>query len=178
MGYAIVVDASVARAAGESGKPEPEACRRALLAIKENDHRLAMSKQIRDEWMRLRSNRPVPYASLFAQRWLAAMQSAGRVQMVKLTRNSRLRQRCLNTLTNNPHTQNLALAVAKDFHLVETALKADQRVLSRDQRIVGHLAHLKNTASVICMIMWVHPVINQASDWLKQGAPDTSTHIC
>lgn len=129
--------------------------------------------------MRLRSNRPVPYASLFALQWLADMQSAGRIQMVKLARNSRLRQRCLNALTNNPHTQNLALAVAKDFHLVETALKADQRVLSLDERIVGHLAHLKNTASDICTMMWVHPVIHQASDWLEQGAPDRPAyHIC
>lgn len=179
MGYAIVVDASVARAAGESGKPEPEACRLALLAIKNNNHRLAMSQQIRDEWMRARSGRLVPYASLFALQWLTDMQRAGRVQMVKLARSSQLRRRCLNALAHNPHTQNLVSAIAKDFHLIETALKTDQRVLSLDQKIVGHLAHLKNTTGAICAVMWVHPVIHRASNWLDHGAPDTPAyHVC
>jgi len=46
MGYAIVIDVSVARAAGTSGKPEPEACRRALAALRDFGHRVAMSQLV------------------------------------------------------------------------------------------------------------------------------------
>lgn len=150
MGLAIVVDASVARAAGESGKPQPEACRQSLLAILNHGHRLAMSAPIRTEWMKSRSDKTIPYASLFALRWLTQMQSAGRVEEITLAENSALRQRCLQALQEDRQTVTSVEAVSKDFHLVETALQADRRVLSLDKRIVHHLEKLQEIACGYC----------------------------
>ncbi len=179
MGFAIVVDASVARSAGESGKPQPEACRQALLAILDHNHRLAMSALVRKEWMKTRPGNPIPYATLFALRWLTQMQSAGRVDEITLEENSPLRQRCLGSLQHNNQTITSVGAVAKDFHLVETALQADQRVVSLDVKIVGHLARLRETAEEICSVMWVHPVIHQSETWLRDGAPGrTDCRVC
>lgn len=180
MGFAIVVDVSVARSASESGKPQPEACRRALLALRDNAHRLALSASGRKEWLKKRSEQsPLPYASLFALRWLTDMQSAGRVVEIGLEANSVLRQRCLQALQNNPQTATLVNPVSKDFHLVETALLSDQRVISLDAKIVQHLAQLQDTAEDICRVMWVHPIAHSAEDWLKNGAPaEARLFIC
>lgn len=68
MGYTIVIDASVARAAGESGKPEPSACRATLLAMLTHNHKVAMSVSLRGEWRSrdqirtLPMRPPLPYA--------------------------------------------------------------------------------------------------------------------
>lgn len=179
MGLAIVVDASVARAAGESGKPQPEACRQSLLAILNHGYRLAMSAPLRAEWMKPRSDNALPYASLFALRWLTQMQSAGRVEEITLAENSALRQRCLQALQEDRQTVTSVEAVSKDLHLVETALQADRRVLSLDIRIVHHLEKLQEIAAEICSVMWVHPVKHPAEAWLREGAPEKSDYrIC
>lgn len=179
MGYAIVVDVSVARSAGVSGKPEPEACRRSLLALMEYNHRLVMNQAIREEWFKLRPEHQTPYASLFAQRWLVEMQQRGRVQEVPLAINSMLRQRCVNALREDRRTSGAVAAVEKDFHLVETALQVDRRVISLDMRIVNHLAQLKESVNEICPVMWVHPVNHHAEMWLQEGAPEKPAYyIC
>lgn len=74
MGYAIVIDASVAHAAGESGKPEPAACRATLLAMLTHDHKVAMSASLHGEWMKPRPD-TYAHATVFALQWLAQMQS-------------------------------------------------------------------------------------------------------
>ena|SRR5271157_5927464 len=182
MGYDIVIDASVARAAGTSGKPDPEACRHALAAVRDFGHKVAMSKPVREEWMKSESERDGHhhlYASLLALGWLVDMQSSGRVDPIDLEENSALRQRCLQGLQNNPQTSSSVNPVAKDFHLVETALKSDRRVLSLDKKMFGHLGHLQHIAIEVCAVMWVNPIINPAEKWLRAGAPETpGYHVC
>jgi hypothetical protein len=65
-----------------------------------------------------------------------------------------------------------ASAIQKDLHLVDLALQADQRVLSTDKKIVGHLRRLGARVPEVCPILWVHPVDHDAPAWLAQGAPD------
>ncbi len=55
-----------------------------------------MSKQLFSEWLKIRPDTHVPYATLFALRWLTDMQSQNRVDNIHLEENSSLRQRCLN----------------------------------------------------------------------------------
>lgn len=182
MGYAIVVDVSVARAAGTSGKPEPQACRQALLAIRNFDHKVSMSKSVENEWMKKEPDKNGnlrAYASLFAISWLVEMRSHNRIEPIVLEENSELRQQCLNELQNNPRTSSSSGPVAKDFHLVETALKSDKRVLSIDKNMFNHLHHLQDIANNVCSVMWVNPIENPAEDWLKSDAPDNPDyHIC
>lgn len=182
MGYAIVIDISVARAASKSGKPNPEACRRALSAISSFDHRVAMSKPVYNEWIKTEhrpNGQPRTYASLLAIQWLTDMRSSGRVNDIVIEDNSQLRQRCLQGIQNNPRSANSAAPVAKDFHLVETALHSDKRVLSLDDKMFNHLAHLFDIANEVCAVLWVNPVSNPAEEWLRNGAPDVSKyHVC
>jgi hypothetical protein len=64
-----------------------------------------------------------------------------------------------------------ASAIQKDLHLVDLAIQADQRVLSTDEKIVGHLRRLGARIPAICPILWVHPVNHDAPAWLVGGAP-------
>lgn len=182
MGYAIVVDVSVARGAGTSSKPEPEACRRALAAMRDSGHRVAMSSNVFGEWMKLTKMRDDiirSYASIIAIQWLKDMRSSGRVDDIVLETDSELRQRAVQGLQSRRQTSSSAGPVAKDFHLVETALQADKRVLSLDQRMFGHLGNLQEITNEVCAVMWVNPINNPAEEWLRAGAPDTpGYHVC
>lgn len=180
MGYAIVIDASVARAAGESGKPEPSACRATLLAMLTHNHKVAMSVSLRGEWMKPRPDTHSPYATAFALRWLTQMQSQRRVIDITSSPDSEaLRNRCIAALDQNPQTKTSAPAVAKDFHLVDLALQTDRRVVSLDRKIVTHLALLKDSTPEICPIMWLHPVQHDAAEWLRNGGfEDEQYYVC
>lgn len=178
MGYAIVVDVSVARAASDRVEPELAACRLALAAMYDYGHKVAMSSEVFGEWMKLTKTRgdiPRPYASIIAIQWLKDMRSSGRVDNIVLEADSELRQRALQGLKD----QDRVGAVAKDFHLVETALQSDQRVLSIDQKMFAHLGNLQEITNEICAVMWVNPVHDPAESWLSSGAPDTPAyHVC
>ncbi|MBI1788581.1 MAG: hypothetical protein HYR60_13650 [Acidobacteria bacterium] len=65
----LVVDASVAVAAGTTEHPISKACREVLEEVRR--HRIVMSTQIRYEWMKRRS--------VIAVEWLEAMQRRGKV---------------------------------------------------------------------------------------------------
>jgi predicted nucleic acid-binding protein len=182
MGYAIVVDVSVARGAGTSGKPEPESCRRALAALRDSGHRVAMSSDVFGEWIKVvktKNGLSRPYASIIAIQWLKDMRSSGRVDDIALEKDSELRRRAIMGLQSHNRISSSAGPVAKDFHLVETAMKSDMRVLSLDQRMFGHLGNLQEIINEVCTIMWVNPINDPAEEWLMAGAPDTlGYHVC
>ena len=141
-----------------------------------------MSRDVYNEWIKLTSGTSESartYASLIAIQWLKDMRSSGLVDDIVLQENSALRQRCLQGLQQSHRTSSSVTPVAKDFHLVETALKSDNRVLSADQKMFVHLGHLQEIANEVCQVMWVNPVTNDAEDWLKNDAPDTNKyHVC
>lgn len=182
MGYAIVVDVSVARSAGTSGKPEPQACRRALAALLDSGHRVAMSAEVFGEWMKLakiKGGISRPYASNVAIQWLTNMRSSGRVDDIVLKTNSELRQRVMHGLQSKKQILSSVRPIDKDFHLVETAMQSDKRVLSVDQKMFNHLGNLQEIANEVCAVMWVNPINALAEEWLKVGAPDTPDyHVC
>ena len=174
----IVVDTSVARAVGESGKQPAKACRDSLAAILQDKHyRLAMNDTLKREWLKEREEgeegeESSPYASRFALAWLTDMESEQRVKMFTECRD--FIDQCIQA-----SAQLAASAIQKDLHLVDLALQADQRVLSTDKKIVGHLRQLGARVPEVCPILWVHPVDHDAPTWLAQGAPNRADcRIC
>jgi len=77
MSRRIVVDASVARSAGETSHPDSVLCREFLLAILKICHRVVLTPEIEREWRR--------HASRFSLRWLASMRSRRKVVDVSPT---------------------------------------------------------------------------------------------
>jgi len=164
----IVVDTSVARAASEKDKQPAKACRDSLEAIRKDErYRLAINDTLKREWLKEREEgeESSPYASRFALAWLTGMEQEGRVKTFSE------RKDFINQCIQASASLAAASAIQKDLHLVDLALQADQRVLSTDEKIVGHLRHLGKHVPEVCPILWVHPVDHKAPDWLDQGAP-------
>ncbi len=114
----LVVDASVARAAGETGHPTSKSCREALLDIREVCHRIIMTPSLLDEWKR--------HESRFARKWLRSMFACRKVRNLK--------HRCFRlpatdiTCLNDEENESLR----KDAHLFEGAFEGDGIIISLD----------------------------------------------
>jgi hypothetical protein len=168
----IVVDTSVARAVGESGKQPAKACRDSLAAILQDKHyHLAMNDALKREWLKEKEEgekggeKSSSYASRFALAWLTDMEREDRVKTFSE------RKDFINQCIQASASLAAASAIQKDLHLVDLALLADQRVLSKDKKIVGHLRQLGKHVPEVCPILWVHPVDHDAPAWLAGGAP-------
>ena len=172
----IVVDTSVARAASEKDKQPAKACRDSLEAIRKDErYRLAINDTLKHEWLKEREEgeESSPYASRFALAWLTGMEQEGRVKTFSE------RKDFINQCIQASASLAAASAIQKDLHLVDLALQADQRVLSTDEKIVGHLRRLGARIPAICPILWVHPVDHDAPAWLAGGAPNRADcRIC
>jgi len=144
----LVIDASVASAAGSTMKPTSRRCREFLKAVLRISHQAAMTPLLRAEW----SN----HQSLFAARWLADMTSKAKVEAIAHVRNEDLRAEAPGTVS-----------AQKDLHLVEAALATDKIVISLDNRARPELA-----VPAAAEVMWVHPVDEggHVIYWLKNGA--------
>jgi hypothetical protein len=144
----LVIDASVASAAGLAMKPDSRRCREFLQAVLHISHRATMTPLLREEWKR--------HQSLFARVWLAEMTSKAKVQDIADVRNEELRAQAPGTVS-----------AQKDVHLVEAALATDRIVISLDDR-----ARTELSVPAAAEVMWVHPVDEggHVIYWLRNGA--------
>jgi len=144
----LVIDASVASAAGLTMNPTSRRCREFLQAVLRISHRSTMTPVLREEWRR--------HQSLFAARWLAEMRSKAKVVEIADVRNEELRAQAP-----------LSLSTQKDLHLIEAALPTDRIVVSLDQRAREELA-----VQAAADVMWVDPVDEggHVIYWLNKGA--------
>jgi len=172
--HAIVVDASVARAAGGPAAVDPTSvlCRQSLAALRDADHKVVMSRPIQIEWSRHRSR--------FAFTWLTDMQSRRRVLRLNNPINNELRAQIKHVVAPNAIDR-----VLKDVPLVEAALASEQRILSLNERERKHfqiaVRHPNPESWVTALgdIIWVNPGLPRegAPHWLFAGAPD-EPHRC
>jgi hypothetical protein len=144
----LVIDTSVASAAGAAMHDDSRRCREFLQAVLQISHRAAMTPLLRNEWKR--------HQSLFAARWLAEMTSKRKVDGIADIPHEALREEA-------PARK----SVQKDLYLVEAALTTDKIAISLDELARTELA-LPSTAEV----MWVNPVKEggHVIYWLRNGA--------
>jgi hypothetical protein len=144
----LVIDASVASAAGLAMNPASRRCREFLQAVLRISHRATMTPLLRGEWKR--------HQSLFARAWLAEMTSKAKVEDMEDIQNGELRAEAPSTVS-----------AQKDLHLVEAALATDKIVISLDDRARSELA-----LPAAAQVMWVNPVDEggHVIYWLNNGA--------
>jgi len=159
---ALVIDASVARAAGETEHRVSGACRSFLLEVREICHRVVMTPEIREEWKKHRSR--------FAYGWLASMTAKKKVARPGPVENARLRQ----TIHSLNLTDSVREAILKDIHLVEAAFATDHAVASLDETARRYLRQLTEHVKSLTSLVWVNPTKDDehATDWLRQGAKE------
>ncbi|MBI2320780.1 MAG: hypothetical protein HYU88_01430 [Chloroflexi bacterium] len=140
----LVVDASVARSAGETEDPVSAACRRFLVRAMSICYRLVMTRAIIDEWQR--------HQSAFSRKWLSAMTAKRKVVWLK----------------GIPHATSIDAEgiidprgrqiLIKDLHLLEAALSTDSIVVSRDDTCREVVQNCSPVIPVLRQIVWLNPI--------------------
>ena len=163
-GRRLVVDASVAGAAGGKTATAPTStrCRDFLLTLqRETECCVVMHGQLRDERERHRS--------LFARTWLTAMASRRRVVFGDVQPSNRMRREILRAAATKPTEVD---ALEKDFHLIEAAIANDRTVVSLDEIVRKLFKAAAQSVEAIRKVVWINPVkpAEEAVEWLKGGA--------
>jgi len=159
----LVVDASVARAAGgaDAVHPTSTSCRDFLMAILDICHRVVRTDAIGDEWRR--------NASSFFRRWLVKMY--GRKKVVRIQPPAHGLQTKLSNALANP--LDLAMAM-KDVHLLDAAITTRSPIVSLDATSRALFASACAKVPELRRIVWIDPCTMQdaALEWGERGAPD------
>ena len=169
MPYRIVIDASVARAAGGPKRVHHDSirCTESLEAFRDTGHFLVMIPPLEKEWGK--------HSSRYALQWLALMYSRNRVFSPPEWEDPDLRRRVLQAVRD---VEPEAVAkVRKDLHLIEAATVSDKRVISLNESERKHFCKAVQTHRKLLLdvgeILWVNPVTEeeQVPQWLREGAP-------
>jgi len=117
----LVIDACVARSAGETDHPISAACRGYLLDILEICHRIVMTPEIRAEWQK--------HQSRFSQRWLTQMIAKKKFVPMQVNLEVDLWEQAELIESEKDRS-----AILKDLHLLEAAIATDKIIISTDDR--------------------------------------------
>ena len=163
----LVIDASIARAAGDpSSHPTSLRCRDFLLAVLEVCHRVVMTAPIQEEWNK--------HQSRFARRWRLSMMARRKVEIVEIQVSASLERRFPKVVASP-----FILAIMeKDRRLIEAALLSDHRIASLDEAVRRHFRDHGERLPELRKICWVNPdTEDDVCDWLKNGAPAERTRM-
>jgi len=156
----LVIDASIAGAAGTKDHPVSRACRHFLEAVLKICHHVVITREIAEEWNRHQSN--------FTMLWRASMKPRRKVARPETVQNDVLRAGiCTSSLT-----QEAQEAALKDMHLIEAALSTDLVVISKDDEARALFRRISNEVGQLKPVVWVNPVREEerAIEWLEGGA--------
>ncbi len=159
----VVIDASVARAAGGADGTHPvgQRCRQFLMRTKSVCHRIAMDEMLLDEWKK--------HQSTFASTWLVEMQSMKKLVKVPTPSESSIAA----AITAVQIRDGVKQVMLKDAHLLECSLATDRIVASLDDTVRGHFGRLSRSTSELSTVVWVNPAeeADGLAEWLGAGAP-------
>jgi hypothetical protein len=160
MSRRIVVDASVARAAGETEHPHSERCREFLLDMLLICHRVVMSDDITREWEK--------HASGYSVKWLRAMRKRGKV--VRVTPEATGLMDRIAAAAD--WSEKDMAAMEKDLLLLLGALATDRLVASGDGKVRDRFAKAAVSVAEIAPVTWVNPSLaeDHCGTWLHAGA--------
>ena len=169
---AIVVDASVAQAAGTSEHPTSQHCRSFLEAIHQNDHCLCVfSPELSTEWKQHASRLSVTWRSRMYARKRVLFVSGGEDKTLGKTLNQCARQ--IAGPKQDALGQKIDSALKKDTHLIVAATTTGKRVASLDEVVRSYLRTCANKMAPVNEIVWVNPNIPEelACEWIAANAP-------
>jgi hypothetical protein len=156
----LVIDASIAHSAGESGVFRATACRELLVCVLSVGHRVVMTAEIVVEWEKHRSR--------YASAWLVKMTRLQKIEQLEPGEHAALR----GTMQDITSDVGILRAMLKDLHLIEAALAADRIVISLDEKARGHFSNVSAAVDELKQILWANPVLKQEKVviWLENGA--------
>lgn len=159
----LVIDASVARAAGgdDAVHPTGKRSRDFLLAVLDVCHRAVFSPQLTTEWNE--------HQSAFASQWRRSMFARKKIQPLEDPEDHKLRQRIVQAAAHGSQRE----AMLKDIHLVETALASGMRVAALDETVRSCFRSASDSVPRLRRLCWINPdnPTEDAIAWLQSGAP-------
>ncbi|MCE2488870.1 MAG: hypothetical protein J4G17_02725 [Anaerolineae bacterium] len=157
----LVIDANIARAAGENIAGPSRPCSDFLEAVREHKHKVVFTPDVLSEWDE--------HGSRFTSGWRGRMLRTNQIIFLPDAKDHTLR----NSVSNQANDDGSRTAMLKDVHLLEAALAADRRVASMDDRARSHFLAVSPQIDIIRGIMWVNPDTDSVYclDWLQRGAP-------
>ena len=168
----LVVDASVARAAGDEDATASVSinCTEFLETFRDEcQHHIVMTLEISEEWNTHQSN--------FATTWMKSMIARKRFDYVKPAVNKALSDKIEDTATH----ENQLEVMRKDFRLLEAALATDRAIISLDESIRQHFTRAAQRVGEIRNTVWVNPerTKERPLPWLQNGAqPEEHRQLC
>lgn len=154
----LIIDASVARAAGseDAVKPVPKQCREFLIEVFEICHKVGITDGIKEEWYK------------HALSWLTYMKSRGKLKEISSKQNASLRDK----IASEQSTPENIEAMKKDTILIEAAIVSDGLIISRDEIARELFQDLSLRADELKKICWINPTFESENpiQWLKDGA--------
>jgi hypothetical protein len=165
----VLVDANIARSATDpANHPTTRRCLvvAKILLDRNSQSGLAMTPCLQEEWRK--------HATRYMTRWLASMESKGRIKRVRDEVVSDLR-----TAIKNVNSDGIKAAMMKDIHITSAALYFDFPVVSRDDNQKRYLAMVAAEYELIEKIHWVNPETDQDWEpWLKNGCERNLAYLC
>ena len=156
----LVIDPSIARAAGRTDHPISKACRVCLESILNICHQAVLTRAITEEWKRHRSN--------FTFLWLSSMYARKKVARPEVAPDDALRA----SIRNSGLTEKECAAALKDAHLIEAALISDLRVVSLDETVRAIYRKAAPRVAPLRPVHWANPTKDEEHtiEWLEDGA--------
>lgn len=166
----LVIDASVAQAAGEySQHPDSANARGFLVGVLKDQHKIGMTAAMQEEWNK--------HQSAFSQKWRSGM-VARRLFVNKAVGEDSLLRDAIDSLVmpdKDAATQRKhKTAMLKDCHLLEAAYAFDRRVFSADDIVRNHFRHAAAHIPTLRSVLWGNPIKEpeQVRAWLEDGLPE------
>lgn len=155
----LVIDADVARSAGESEHPISSACRQFLEAVLDVEHQVVMSDAILKEWR--------SHISRYTRRWRRRMYGRRLVLQIQVDQDESLRERIRGAVHANQRE-----TVTEDAHLIEAAVASDRLISSQDERARRVFSSASTRVGELRVIVWVNPTRKDQDPvgWLRDGA--------
>jgi hypothetical protein len=159
----LVIDASIARAAGGRENPTSQRCTSFLTIVRDEGHRMVMTPDIYKEWQK--------HEARFAYRWRTSM--VAQKQMAHFRTEAVFDQYLRDRIDQTPTTDKDRREMLKDVHLLEAAIATDRIVTSLNERDRNRFASICDDVPQIRDVVWANPdkPEEQCIGWLKSGAP-------
>ena len=158
----LVIDASIAAAAGRTDHPISKACRVFLESVLKVCHHTVLTSSITEEWNN--------HQSRFTLSWRSSMIARKKVARPDVTPSDALR----NGIQSSGLTEKECTAALKDAHLVEAALMNDLRVVSLDETVRAIFRKAAPRVPSLRPVHWANPTKDDEHviEWLEEGAKD------
>ena len=162
----IVIDANIGRGSSDDKRFNPligslgDHSHQCLQAFWEERHFAVFSKKLRDEWDK--------HANSYAKSWLSRMTLKSRIlneegeQFVEL----------LGPACSCLAIDGYRAALAKDFHLVQSALASGQLILSNETKFPHYIGMACDSVPALTQLHYANPQVEgeECKLWIKAGA--------